>query len=270
MEETLLRLARAIDEKHYGKHRGFVVDNEDPQKRARLLLRIPGLLGDQVTDWALPCLPFGGLADQGFFSVPENEAQVWVEFEEGDIQRPIWTGTFWQQEGDAPQEAALDVPTTRLFKTPAGHILQFDDEEGAEKFILHHPTEAEMSVDENGSILLTDAGGATVTLDASSGELNIEDANGNSMKMTSSGTTVEDANGNKIEMAASGITVEGQQVVVKGSTVMLAGQGGEPIIKGQSFLTLFMTHMHPHPFGPTGPPIPQGEMSSLSAKVLTS
>lgn len=270
MEETLLRLARAIDEKHYGKHRGFVVDNQDPEKRARLLLRVPGLLGDQITDWALPCLPFGGVADQGFFSVPQVDAQVWVEFEEGDIQRPIWTGTFWQQEADVPQEAALDEPTTRVLKTPSGHILQFDDESGAEKIRLYHSAEAEFSMDENGSIQLTDAGGASVTLDASAGEIVVEDANGNTLTMSSSGTTVEDANGNKIEMAAAGITVEGQQVVVKGSTVMLAGQGGEPIIKGQSFLTLFATHMHPHPFGPTGPPIPQGEMSSLSTKVLTS
>ena len=88
--------------------------------------------------------------------------------------------------------------------------------------------------------------------------------------MSSSGTTVEDSNGNKIEMAASGITVKGQQVVIDGQTVMLGGQGGEPIIKGQSFLSLFMTHMHPTAMGPSGPPIPQGEMSTLSTKVLTS
>jgi len=64
--------------------------------------------------------------------------------------------------------------------------------------------------------------------------------------------------------------VTGQQIVVKGSQVMLGGQGGEPIIKGTSFLSLFATHMHPSAMGPTGPPIPQGEMSSLSSKVMTS
>ena len=97
----------------------------------------------------------------------------------------------------------------------------------------------------------------------------IEDANGNSMLMSSSGTTVEDANGNKIEMAASGITVKGQEIVVEGSQVLLGGKGGEPVIKGQSFLTLFATHMHPSAMGPTGPPIPQGEMSSLSSTVMS-
>jgi uncharacterized protein involved in type VI secretion and phage assembly len=270
MEEIIKRLARAIDEKRYGKYRGFVVDNQDPEKRGRLLLRIPSVFADQTTDWALPCLPFGGLADQGLFVVPEVDSQVWVEFEEGDMQRPIWTGTFWQQESDVPAEAAIDPPTTRVFKTPSGHILQFDDESGKEKFSLVHPTEADFTIDENGTMALTDANGSKVTLDADAGEIVVEDANGNTLTMSSSGTTVEDANGNKIEMAASGVTVEGQQVIVKGNQVMLAGQGGEPIIKGQSFLTLFATHMHPTAMGPSGPPIPQGEMSSLSMKVMTS
>jgi phage baseplate assembly protein gpV len=270
MEQLVAQLAQQIRDKYYGKYRGFVDDNADPKKMARLKLLIPSVLGTTATDWALPCLPFGGLADQGLFSVPEVGAQVWVEFEEGDLRQPIWTGTFWQKEDDVPEEAALDEPTTRLLKTPSGHRLQFDDESGEEKITLYHMSEAEMSIDENGTVALTDAGGATVTMDADAGEIVIEDANGNTLTMTSSGTTVEDANGNKIEMAASGITVKGQQVVVEGSQVMLGGQGGEPIIKGQSFLTLFATHMHPTAMGPSGPPIPQGEMSSLSMKVMTS
>jgi uncharacterized protein involved in type VI secretion and phage assembly len=271
MEETLIRLARHIDEKHYGKHRGIVTNNKDPQKRGRLKLLIPSVLADQESDWALPCLPYGGAAQQGMFMMPEVDAQVWVEFEEGDIHRPIWVGTFWQQQGDVPEDAAKDEPTTRLFQTTSGHILQFDDEEGEEQFRLFHPADAEILIDKNGTISLTDTSGATVTLDADAGEVSIEDANGNSMLMSSSGTTVEDANGNKIEMASSGITVKGQQIVVEGSQVLLGGQGGEPVIKGQSFLTLFATHLHTSPFLgiPTTPPIPQGEMSSLSTTVMS-
>jgi uncharacterized protein involved in type VI secretion and phage assembly len=95
MEETLIRIARDIDEKRYGKCRGIVTDNKDPQKRGRLKLLVHSVLADQDTDWALPCLPYGGAAQQGMFMVPEIDAQVWVEFEEGDIHRPIWVGTFW-------------------------------------------------------------------------------------------------------------------------------------------------------------------------------
>jgi phage baseplate assembly protein gpV len=272
MEETVIRLARFIDEKRFGKFRASVVDNKDPQKRGRLKLQIPSVLADQESDWALPCLPYGGIDQQGMFFVPEIDAQVWAEFEEGDISRPVWVGTFWQQEGDTPVDAAKDEPTTRLFQTKSGHILQFDDEEGEEQFRLFHPADAEMIIDKNGSISLTDTSGAVLKMDADNSEIVIEDANGNIMTMDSSGTRVEDSNGNIIEMAAAGITVEAPKIVIKGSQVHLGGEGGEPVIKGQSFLGLFATHIHtvaPVVGGPTSPPIPQGEMSTLSTTVKT-
>lgn len=272
MEETLIRLARAIDENRYGKFRGIVTDNKDPQKRGRLKLRIPSVLADQDSDWALPCLPYGGASQQGMFMVPEIDAQVWVEFEEGDISRPIWVGTFWQQESDTPEDAAKDEPTTRLIQTRSGHILQFDDEDGEERFRLFHPADAEIIIDKNGTISLTDTSGAFLRLDAENNEIVLEDSNGNIMTMNSSGTKVEDSNGNVIEMAAAGITAEAPKIVVKGGQVHLGDEGGEPVIKGQSFLGLFASHIHtvaPVVGGPTSPPIPQGEMSTLSTTVKT-
>ncbi len=272
MEETLIRLARQVDEKRYGKYRAIVVDNQDPQKRARLKLRIPSVLADQISDWALPCLPYGGLSGQGMFMVPDIDAQVWVEFEEGDIHRPIWVGTFWQQQGDPPEEAAKDEPTTRMIRTSSGHVLQFDDEDGEEKFRLFHPADAEMIIDKQGTITLTDASGALLKMDAPGNEIIIEDANGNIMTMNSAGTKVEDSNGNIIEMAAAGVTVEAPKIVIKGSQVHLGDEGGEPVIKGQSFLSMYATHTHtvaPVVGGPTSPPIPQGEMSTLSTTVKT-
>ena len=270
VEEAVVQLTQRIAERRFGQFRAIVTDNQDPEKRGRLRLRVPSALGDQETDWALPCLPYGGGATFGLFMVPPNNAQVWVEFEEGDIHRPIWTGVFWQDGADVPPDASKTDPTTLLLQTPAGHIVQLDDDSGAERVRVHHSAGAEVLMDENGSIALTDTKGATVTLDANAGELTVADSNGNTIKMTASGTVVEDGNGNKIEMAASGVNVKGQQVVVQGTQVMLGGQGGEPVIKGTSFLTLFATHMHPTGMGPSGPPIPQGEMSSLSSKVMTS
>lgn len=212
VEDLLVQIARRVQGKYYGKHRGFVVDNQDPRHLARLRVRVPTVLGTTELDWALPCLPYGGMADQGFFSVPAVGAQVWVEFEEGELSAPIWTGTFWQKGDDVPAEAALDEPTTRLFKTPSGHRLQFDDAEGEEKVVLHHATGAELSIDENGTVVLTDAAGATLTLDADAEEVTVADAGGNTISMTSSGVTVEDANGNRIEMASSGIKVTASMI----------------------------------------------------------
>lgn len=272
MEETLIRLTRFIDEKRFGKFRATVVDNMDPQKRGRLRMIIPSVLADQHSDWALPCMPYGGLAGQGMFMVPEIDAQVWVEFEEGDIHRPLWVGTFWQQESDVPEDATKDEPTTRMLQTKSGHILQFDDAVGEERFRLYHPANSEVIIEPNGTISLTDASGAVLRMDAKNEEIIVEDASGNIMTMNSSGTKVEDTNGNIIEMDASGITAEAPKIVVKGSQVHLGDEGGEPVIKGQSFLGLFATHIHtvaPVVGGPTSPPIPQGEMSTLSTTVKT-
>jgi len=287
MAETS-RMNEWMDERRFGKYRAFVIDNEDPEKRGRLRLYIPSVLGDAETGWALPCFPFGGGKSYGWFAVPEKEAQVWAEFEEGDITRPIWTGVFWQNEEDVPEEAAKTPPTTRILQTPSGHVMQFDDEEDEESFTLLHPRGAQLQIDKEGSMSLSDAADSSVLLDAEGKKIIIEDANGNQfimddsgiyvedangnkIEMAASGTTVQDANGNKIEMAASGVTVKGQQVVIQGTQVMLAGQGGEPIIKGMSFMTFFNTHTHPSaPPGPPSPPTVPMTPAQLSTKVTTS
>lgn len=272
MPETITQLAQDAPQRFYGKYRGFVVDNDDPEQRGRLRLRVPSVLGEAVSGWALPCLPFGGLAQQGLFLVPEVDAQVWVEFEEGSADLPLWTGTFWQQSGDPPAEAAKSPPTTRVLRTPAGHVLQFDDAAGEEQIRLHHSSTAQLQVDPNGTVTLTDAAGSTLTLDASANAVTLADSHGNTLTMDASGTVVEDANGNKVEMAAAGITVKGMQVVIEGSTVAVGGQGGEPLIKGATFLGLFATHVHTSsvPGSPTSPPIPQGEAGSLTTKTTAS
>lgn len=272
MEETIVRIATEIAEKRYGKFRGTVTDNRDPQKRGRLKIRVPSVLADEDADWALPCLPYGGFKQQGLFMIPDVDAQVWVEFEEGDIHRPLWVGTFWQQESDIPLDASKEEPATRLLQTRSGHILQFDDEDGEEKFRLFHPAGAEIIIDKNGTISLTDRSGAVLKMDAENNVITLEDSNGNIMTMNGSGTKVEDSNGNVIEMAAAGITVDAPKIVLKGSSVHLGNEGGEPVIKGQSFLSMFATHIHtvaPVVGGPTSPPIPQGEMSTLSTTVMT-
>jgi|APLak6261658528_1056013.scaffolds.fasta_scaffold00016_7 uncharacterized protein involved in type VI secretion and phage assembly len=266
MQDTLTQVARQNQQHYYGKFRGFVVDNQDPEQRGRLRVRVPSVLADAVTGWALPCLPFGGLANQGLFFVPEVGAQIWVEFEEGNLDRPLWVGVFWQQLGDIPQEGQKTPPTTRVLRTPSGHVLQFDDAAGAEQFHLYHPTGAELSIDAQGSMVLSNPRGARLALDVDGNKVVLEDTNGNSMTLDATGTVVQDSSGNRIEMAAIGISVKGQLITIEGSQVAIGGPGGEPLIKGMSFLTLFATHIHTctAPGSPSSPPIPQGEISTLT------
>ncbi|WP_020588521.1 phage baseplate assembly protein V [Desulfobacter curvatus] len=268
MEPALENIVIRSQERYYGKYRGLVVDNQDPENRARLTLQVPAIMGsDAVTHWAEPCLPFGGLADQGLFMVPEIGAQVWVEFEAGNLNHPIWTGTTWQQSGDAPAEAADRSPNMRQLKTPSGQILSFDDTEGEEEIRLYHPADAELKIDPEGVVQVTDAAGSTVTLNASGSSIEITDSSGNSIVMETSGITVTDCNGNEIALQGGGVNITSTGTIsIEGSMVNVGGTGGEPLIKGQSFLSLFATHMHTctAPGSPTSPPIPQGEFSTLS------
>lgn len=97
----------------YGKYRGTITDNKDPLMQGRIRAKVPSIFGDQETGWALPCSPYAGKG-VGFFFVPPVGANVWIEFEEGNTDNPIWTGCFWGV-GDAPKMPAL--PDFKVIKT---------------------------------------------------------------------------------------------------------------------------------------------------------
>ncbi len=102
----------------YGKFRGVVTDNRDPLFLGRVRARVQDVLGDNNSGWALPSLPYAGRG-VGLFLVPPVDASVWIEFEHGDPDYPIWTGCFWSQ-GELPATPA--VAEMKVLKTDAGTI----------------------------------------------------------------------------------------------------------------------------------------------------
>jgi uncharacterized protein involved in type VI secretion and phage assembly len=261
--QALEKTIRKQKTSYFAKYRAFVVDNNDPEATGRIKLIIPSVLGEAVSDWALPCVPYGGGADFGMLTVPPVDAQVIAEFLEGDPSSPIWTGTFWRQSSEMPQE--YQGATTKILKTESGHLMTFEDEDGAEQITLRSATGAELVMDPDGAIILTDRAGSKVTLDAAGNRIAIKDANGNSLVMSSSGITCTDAHGNEIKTSASGIDLKSSAVVnIEGAMVTVAGSGGEPLIKGATFLSMFNSHTHATGVGPSGPPLPP-----LTPAVLT-
>jgi hypothetical protein len=89
----------------FGKYRGKVENNVDPMQMGRVQVSVPAVLGDGRMSWAMPCAPFGG-SGVGFFAIPSMQANVWVEFEGGNPDYPIWSGCFWGV-GEAPAMPAL-------------------------------------------------------------------------------------------------------------------------------------------------------------------
>ncbi len=102
----------------FGKYRGTVTNNVDPQQMGRLQVSVPAVLGEGQLSWAMPCVPFAG-PGVGFFTLPPNGAHVWVEFEGGDPDYPIWSGCFWGM-GEAPATPAIEQ--MKVLKTDTATI----------------------------------------------------------------------------------------------------------------------------------------------------
>jgi len=117
-------------ERVWGKYRGTVLDNFDPDGRGCIIASVTEVLGAIPTGWAMPCAPVAGIG-AGFYSMPEIGSGVWIEFEAGDVSRPIWSGGFWAV-GEAPPVPPSPPgppvpPTTKVWRSDFGLTTAFDD-----------------------------------------------------------------------------------------------------------------------------------------------
>jgi uncharacterized protein involved in type VI secretion and phage assembly len=95
--------------KFFGKYRGMVLNNIDPMQMGRLQVQVPDVTGLAPASWAMPCLPVAGIQN-GFFALPTVGSGVWVEFEQGNVDNPIWVGCFWGSGAEVPALARLTPP----------------------------------------------------------------------------------------------------------------------------------------------------------------
>lgn len=226
LEKIVANLVQKMENRFYGKYRSFVVDNADPEQLGRLKLQVPSILGrETVTGWALPCVPYGGEANQGFLFIPEVGAGVWVEFEEGDLEFPIWVGTFWSKpEGStqlpkpnsvdgSEQGSVQDPPTCKIIKTKKGHTIQLED------------------ADEGETILIMDG------------------TNGHRIFLNQEGVTISDKSGNLIKIADQGITCS----VAQNKKIKLTGEGEDKRVCLEGLIDWLLSHKH---IGNLGAPTP--------------
>lgn len=114
--------------RYYGKYRGTVLPVPDPKRMGRLMVQVSDVNGPNITNWARPCVPWAGVG-MGVFSVPLAGTKVWVEFEQGHPDYPIWVGCRWGTPLDTPTVAKTSVPLAPIWavETVAQHALIVSD-----------------------------------------------------------------------------------------------------------------------------------------------
>jgi hypothetical protein len=153
----------------FGKYRGTVVNNVDPEQRGRIQAIVPAVSNVVPTSWAMPCVPMAG-KQQGTFMVPQMGAGVWIEFEGGDPDKPIWVGGFWGITAEVPPLALVPPPIPPgqniALQTTLQNTLLLSDSTPTPVtggIILKSPTGAMIVVNDTG-IYLQNGKGASLTL----------------------------------------------------------------------------------------------------------
>jgi uncharacterized protein involved in type VI secretion and phage assembly len=152
----------------YGKYRGVVVVNVDPKKIGRIQAYVPDV-ADYTLSWAMPCLPLGGNG-MGIFAVPPIGAGVWIEFEQGDPDYPIWVGCFWGDSSELPSPASSTLPSISsiTLQTVRQNLMVISDKDGIK---LEIQSRASISINENG-IKIDNGQGASIELTGPSVRIN--------------------------------------------------------------------------------------------------
>jgi hypothetical protein len=123
LDQTVERLVERAGTGHFGKYRGIVTDVDDPDDRFRIRATVDSLLNGQACGWALPAVPFAG-DGHGMVMLPKVGSGVWIEFEAGRLDNPIWSGAWWAH-GQRPAPAGQAV---RVIVSEKGHQVILDDE----------------------------------------------------------------------------------------------------------------------------------------------
>ncbi len=150
---------------YYGKYRGTVLDNIDPLQIGRLLVQVPDVSNVIPSTWAMPCLPFCG-TQSGFFVVPEISSGVWVEYEQGNSDYPIWVGCYWSIAAQVPALALAAPPGVQqvLVQTTEQNTLMVSDVPGPTGgILLKISTGAFLSISDTG-IIINNGQGAVIAM----------------------------------------------------------------------------------------------------------
>ena len=168
----------AAPQRYYGKYRGTVIFNIDPLQIGRIMAQVPDVLGEIPSTWAMPCVPAAGI-QSGCFIVPALGSQVWIEFEQGNPDYPIWSGGFWGMVADVPIFAiappAIPPGQNICLQTPLQNMIMVSDAPPTPitgGIVLKSTTGAMIVVNDSG-IYISNGKGAMITMVGPAVDVNI-------------------------------------------------------------------------------------------------
>jgi uncharacterized protein involved in type VI secretion and phage assembly len=151
--------------KYYGKYRGTVLQNIDPMQMGRIQVIVPDVSAVLPSSWAMPCVPIAG-KQMGSYFVPQIGSGVWVEFEQGDPDYPIWTGCFWGSAAELPTLALAGNPVSPSIVLGTGllNTIAVSDLPGPTGGIMLKSTTGAFILVNDTGIIIQNGKGASVTL----------------------------------------------------------------------------------------------------------
>jgi uncharacterized protein involved in type VI secretion and phage assembly len=178
-------------------HLAQVVSLDDPQSLNRVQVRLisyAGIDGQDLPLWARVVCPFAG-NDRGAFLMPDVDDEVLVVFVQGDPRYPLVIGGLWSGANAAPASIGAGGNVIKRIRSKNGIQITLEDRKGQETLTLETP------------------GGQTVTLKDGPGAITLEDSNGNSVKLETSGITVQapstvKVQATKVDVSAPMVTVD--------------------------------------------------------------
>lgn len=152
---------------YYGKYRGTVINNVDPLQIGRVMAIVPDVTGLAPGTWCNPCFPVAGM-QMGIWAVPMIGAGVYVEFEQGNPDYPIWTGCWIATIAEKPLLANTAPPPTPAItlQTPLKNGIVISDglgPMGLGGIVIQSASGATIAVNDVG-ITITNGKGAMITM----------------------------------------------------------------------------------------------------------
>ena len=158
----------------FGKYRGTVINNVDPMQMGRIQAMVPDVAGVVPSTWAMPCLPMAGI-NTGVFTVPMIGSGVWIEFERGNPDYPIWVGGYWGSAAEVPVMAHTVPPgvTGITIQTPLKNGIVISDVPGPTGGILIQTTTGAMISVSDVGIVISNGKGAVINMTGPSVDVNL-------------------------------------------------------------------------------------------------